>query len=541
MVAAAPARATTRDWLGLAVLALPTVVIAISMTVLNLAVPKLSADLRPNSTQLLWIIDVYGFVISGFLITMGNVGDRIGRRRLMIWGAGAFGLSSAFAAFAPSAELLILARALMGLTAATLMPSTMSLIRTIFEDPRQRAVAVSVWISSFTAGAVLGPVVGGALLERFWWGSVFLLAVPVAVLLVVLGPILLPEQRDPEPGPLDFLSAGLLLATVLAVVYGLKQIAASGVNPPAVAVTVAGIVVGVVFVRRQRVLRDPLLDTRLFANRAFTASLGTTALAIAASAGMQFFISQYLQTVLGLSPLRAGLVVVPSAVASITGTMLAPMLARRVPRAYLMAFGLVVSALGMGVLTQVSADAGVGIVIAATVMTSLGFGPTLALGNDLVLGSVPVRQAGAASAISETGADLGLALGIAAIGSAGMAVYRGEVAGNLPPGIPPQAVAAAHDTVGAAFAAAARLPAELGESLRLVAGEAFTHGLRLAAGIGTVGVLGLAVAVALLLRGVRPAAHGSEPSEEPSDRPDKSEKEEESELLNHRADVPDMS
>ncbi|BCJ61875.1 MFS transporter [Micromonospora endophytica] len=433
MAVAAPPRATARQWWGLAVLTLPTAVIAISMTVLHLAVPKLSADLRPGSTQLLWIIDVYGFVIAGLLITMGNVGDRFGRRRLLTWGAAAFGAASAAAAFAPTAELLILARALMGATAATLMPSTMSLIRTMFTDARERSVAISVWISSFTAGSALGPVVGGALLERFWWGSVFLLAVPVAALVVVLSPVLLPEQRATDPGRLDLLGAGMLLAAVLALVYGLKQAAAGASTLFVVAVMLAGLVIGAVFVHRQRTGPDPLLDLRLFANRSFTVTLGVLALVIAAASGMQFFISQYLQTVVGLSPLQAGLVVVPAALASIGGTMLAPLLARRIPQPRLMAGGLVLAAAGLATLTQVTPESGATLVIAGGSLMSLGFGPTLALGNGLLLTTVPAAQAGAAAAISETGADLGIGLGIALIGSAGMAVYRAEVHDALPP------------------------------------------------------------------------------------------------------------
>ncbi|MBE8525357.1 MFS transporter [Amycolatopsis sp. H6(2020)] len=504
--AVVPQRATRREWLGLAVLALPTLVIAISMTVLNLAVPKLSADLHPSSTQLLWIIDIYGFVISGLLITLGNVGDRIGRRRLLVWGAGAFGLASAGAALAPDAETLIAARALMGVTAATLMPSTMSLIRTMFADARQRSVAIGVWISCFTAGSALGPVVGGALLERFWWGSVFLLAVPVAVLLVVLGPVVLPEDRDPRPGRLDFLSAGLLLAAVLGMVYGLKQITVEGVSVTAGGIALAGLVVGVAFVWRQRVLPDPLLDLRLFGIRSFSVALAVLALVVAAAAGMNFFVGQYLQTAMGLSPFQAGLVVVPAALASIVGTTSAPALARRVPRAYLMGAGLALSAAGLVILAQVTPGSGVGVVIAGGVVMSLGFGPTLALGNDLVLSSVPARQAGAAAAIAETGADLGIALGIAAIGSAGMIAYRGRVGDQLPPGLPGWAEDAARDTVGAAFAAARSLSDAAGSALREVAGQAFTEGLRLAAWIGAVIALVLSTAVVVLLRRVGPTS-----------------------------------
>ncbi|GAB2854782.1 MFS transporter [Actinocorallia aurea] len=516
MVTAAP-RATAREWTGLAVLALPTLVIALSMTVLHLAVPELSAALRPSSTQLLWIIDVYGFMISGLLIAMGTVGDRIGRRRLLTIGGGAFGLASATAAFAPTAEALIAARALMGVTAATLMPATMSLIRTMFQDPRQRAVAVSVWISCFTGGAALGPVLGGALLERFWWGSVFLPAVPVAALLVLAGPRLLPEDRDRRPGDIDPASVALLLAAILTVVYGLKQSAAHGVAAVPSLAVLLGLSVGTVFVLRQRALTVPLLDLRLFANRSFGTALGTLALVIAAMSGIQFFVGQYLQTVVGLSPLQAGLVMVPNALAGIAGTMLAPVLARRIAPARLMAAGLLCAAAGLALFARVGPDSGYGLVIAAGTVMSVGFGPTLALGNDLILGMVPARQSGEASAIAETGADLGVALGIAFIGGAGLAVYRADLAAHPPAGVPASALEAARDTVGGAFATAGELPGRTGDALREAAALAFTHGMRLTATIGLTVALTLTLVAAFLLSpstestesaGLRPESDG---------------------------------
>ncbi|MFI2242253.1 MFS transporter, partial [Streptomyces chrestomyceticus] len=455
MNVAAPPRATAREWLGLAVLALPTIVIALSMTVLNLAVPHLSADLGPNGAQLLWIIDIYGFLIAGLLITMGTVGDRIGRRKLLVIGAAAFGASSLLAALSTSVAMLITARALMGVAGATLMPSTMSLIRTMFEDSRQRTVAISIWISSFTAGTALGPVIGGLMLEYFWWGSVFLLAVPVAVLLVVLGPVLLPEFRSPDQGRLDFTSVVILLVSTLSVVYGLKQFAVDGLTAPPLLIFLAGAALGLFFVLRQRKLTTPLLDLKLFGNRSFSTSLGTLTLVVFAMSGTNFFVAQYLQTVAGLSPFRAGLIVVPNALANILSTMLTPLLARRIRAAYLMAGGLVLAATGLTILTQVGPDSGYGIIMAGGVVMSLGFGPTLSLGNDMIIGSAPPDKAGAASAISETGTDMGTALGIAIMGSIGTAVYRGELRDHLPRGIPEAAADAAQDTVGAAVATAA--------------------------------------------------------------------------------------
>jgi DHA2 family multidrug resistance protein-like MFS transporter len=275
---AAP-RAGHREWIGLSVIALPCLLYSMDLTVLNLAVPSLSADLAPSSSQLLWIVDIYGFLVAGSLITMGTLGDRIGRRRLLLIGAGAFGIGSVLAALSTSAGMLIATRALLGVAGATLAPSTLSLIRNMFLDAEQRTVAVGVWVASYSVGAAIGPLVGGFLLELFWWGSVFLIAVPVMVLLLAVGPVLLPEFRDPEAGRPDIVSAALSLAGVLAVIYGLKRIAEAGPGwLPALSI-VAGLAAGVVFVRRQRRLADPLIDLRLFRLPAFSACLATNVLA----------------------------------------------------------------------------------------------------------------------------------------------------------------------------------------------------------------------------------------------------------------------
>jgi MFS transporter, DHA2 family, multidrug resistance protein len=305
-VAIAP-RAGRREWIGLAVLALATVLYSVDLTVLHLAVPALSADLQPSSVQLLWIVDIYGFLLAGSLLTMGTLGDRIGRRRLLMIGAAAFGAASVLAAFSTSAEVLIAARGLLGVAGATLAPSTLSLIRTMFRDPRQRTLAVGVWVTSFSAGAVVGPPLGGLLLEFFWWGSVFLMAVPVMALLLVLAPVLLPEYRDPQARRFDLLSAATSLAAVLAVTYGFKEVVQDGFGSlPALSI-VAGLVPGLVFVQRQRRLADPLIDLGLFRMQAFSTALVAYLLVTFVQHATFLFIFQYLQLVLGLSPLQAAL------------------------------------------------------------------------------------------------------------------------------------------------------------------------------------------------------------------------------------------
>ena len=505
-------RAGRREWIGLAVIALPCLLYSMDLTVLELAVPKLSADLKPTSSQLLWIMDIYGFLIAGFLITMGTLGDRIGRRRLLLIGAAAFGAASMLAAFSRSAEMLIATRAVLGVAGATLAPSTLSLIRNMFLDPDQRTLAIGVWATSFSAGAAIGPLAGGLLLEYFWWGSVVLLAVPVMALLLVLGPVLLPEFRYPHTGRLDLFSAALSLAAVLAVIYGLKQIAQDGMGWLPVLFIAVGLAVGVAFVRRQRKLADPLIEVRLFRAPAFSAALATFAFSIFVIAGIFLFIAQYLQLVLGLSPLVAGLWTVPSAGGLIAGSMLAPLAVRRVRPAFVMAGGLALAAVGFGLLTQVNAASGLAILVVGSVVFALGVAPVGTLATDIIVGSAPPERAGAASGISETSAEFGGALGIAVLGSIGTAVYRSQVADAVPADVPPEAAEAARDTLGGAIAAADQLPDSLGTELLDAAREAFTQALQLTAITSAVIVLGMAILAAVLLRHVRTGSESERPA-----------------------------
>jgi DHA2 family multidrug resistance protein-like MFS transporter len=475
------------------------------LTVLNLAVPHLSADLRPSSTQLLWIVDIYGFLAAGSLVTMGTLGDRIGRRRLLLAGAAAFGFASLLAAYATSPEMLIGARALLGVAGATLAPSTLSLIRNMFLDPRQRTFAIGVWIASFSFGAAIGPLLGGVLLEWFWWGSVFLLALPVMALLLVVGPLLLPEFRDPRAGRLDLPSAALSLAAVLAVIYGLKELAQDGAAWTPVLAILAGLAVGVVFVRRQHALADPLLDLRLFQVPTFAAALTTNVLTFFVGFGALLFIAQYLQLVLGLSPLRAGLWMLPSSAGYIVGSLLTPLLVRRLRPPVVMAGGLVLGAVGFGLFTQLDSASGLAVLVAGSAIFSLALAPVDTLATDLAVGAAPPERAGAASAIAETSGEFGGALGIAVLGVVGTAVYRNQVAGAVPAGVPPDAAAAARDTLGGAVAAAGHLPDQLGAALLDAANQAFTHGLRLAFAVSAAASIAVAILVAVQLRGVRGA------------------------------------
>jgi MFS transporter, DHA2 family, multidrug resistance protein len=504
-LATAGPRAGRREWVGLAVLALPTLLISVDVFVMLLALPHLSAGLGADSTQQLWIMDVYSFMIAGFLVTMGTLGDRIGRRKLLLIGAAAFGAASVLAAYSTSPEMLIAARALLGIAGATVAPSTLALISNMFRDAQQRGLAIGVWLVCFMGGAAIGPLAGGVMLESFWWGSVFLLGVPAMLLLLVLGPILLPEYRNAAAGRLDLPSVALSLAAILPIVYGLKELARNGWHPVPLAAIVAGTAVGIGFVRRQRTLADPLLDVRLFANRAFSGALGSMFFGTLTMGAMMLFSTQHLQLVEGLTPLRSGLWMLVPVVASTASVLLSPLAARRIRPAYLIGAGLPVSVLGLLVLTQVDAASGPIALVAGWGLINLGAGPLVTLGTDLVVGSASPERAGSAAALNETSGEFGFALGIATLGSIVTAIYRTGVADAIPAGVPAGAAEAARDTLAGATAAAANLPAPVATALLTPAREAFTNGMHVAAGLSAVLLLGVAVLVVTALRNVRPS------------------------------------
>jgi DHA2 family multidrug resistance protein-like MFS transporter len=512
---APPALAGRREWIGLAVLALACLLYVMDLTVLHLAVPSLSADLEPTSSQLLWIIDIYGFVVAGSLITMGTLGDRIGRRRLLMIGAASFAAVSVLAAFSTSANMLIGTRALMGVAGATLAPSTLSLIFVMFQDARQRSIAVGWWIAAFSAGSAVGPVLGGVLLERFWWGSVFLLALPVMALLLVLGPRILPEYKDPEARNLDLPSAGLSLLAVLAVIFALKEVAQDGLGPVPMASVAMGLTAGWVFIRRQRRLENPLIDLSMFRLRVFNVALATNVIAIFIAIGYFLFVAQYLQLVVGLSPLEAGLWSLPSAVGFVIGSTLAPRFIHKVRPGLVIGICLAVAALGLGLLAQVGVWGQLGVIVPASIVIALAFAPVFNLTTELIVGSAPPEKAGAASGIAETGSELGGALGLALLGSLGTAVYRLSLGNQMPAGVDPGSVEAALDTLGGAAAVASRLPEAVGAAMLESAQAAFTAGLRVTAAVSAVVAIAVSIPAVLALRGVEPrdAAAAPQPEE----------------------------
>jgi MFS transporter, DHA2 family, multidrug resistance protein len=502
----AAARATSREWIGLAVIALPCMLYSMDLTVLNLAVPSLSADLKPTASQLLWIVDIYGFFVAGSLLTMGTLGDRIGRRKLLLIGAACFGLTSILAAFAQTAEMLIVARALLGIAGATLAPSTLSLISNMFRNERERTFAISLWVASFSAGGALGPVIGGVLIAWFWWGAVFLIAVPVMVLLLVVGPALLPEYKDPDSGRLDLPSAGMSMAAVLAIIQGIKLFA-EGASPLLAGAAIAfGLAVGAIFVRRQLTLQSPLLDLGLFRRPAFTAALSINVLAFFAAFGTFLFIAQYMQLVLGLTPLEAGLWSLPSGVGFIVGSLLTSKLLDVMRPAYVLALGLTIAAAGLLQITQIGGPNSLLLLVAGFACLSLGLGPCAAIATDLVLGAAPPERAGTASGLNETSSEFGGALGIALLGSLVTALYRTTLAAELPAGLSAEAAGAALHGIGTAGAAADALPGPQGAALLEAAREAYTGAMQITSALSAMVLLLAALTAILMFRRLRPAA-----------------------------------
>ncbi|MFC4560991.1 MFS transporter [Nocardiopsis mangrovi] len=496
----APSRAGAREWIGLAVLALPTILLALDFTVLHLALPHLAVELDPSSTQQLWILDIYGFMIAGFLITMGTLGDRIGRRRLLMIGAVCFGAASLAAAYATSAEMLIVTRALLGIAGATLMPSTLALITNMFHDPKQRGVAVAVWLSCFSAGGAIGPMVGGVLLEWFWWGSVFLMGVPVMALLLVTAPFLLPEYKDPQPGRLDLFSVALSLAAILPIIWAVKEAAKDGWGALHLGALVAGLLMGWVFVRRQRWLSSPLMDMGLFRYRAFSIGLGSLLLGTLTLGAFVLLFAQYLQMVLELSPAQAGLWMVPYAVANIVGAMVAPALAARMPTSRAIALGLVIAAVGYAMFSQVGPDSGLMLGVAGSVLITFGLSPLMVLVIDLVISSAPKEKSGSASSMSETCSEMGMALGVATLGAVGTAVYRGLIDGSLPAGLPGPVRDAAQDSLAGATSVVDQLQGGAAADMLNAAKSAFLTGLT-SVGLLSVGVMILLAIVTAVFLG----------------------------------------
>ncbi|WP_260856904.1 MFS transporter [Kocuria rhizophila] len=484
-------KAGPRQWAALAVLMLPVLLVSVNNTALSFALPAISQGLRPTASQLLWIVDVYPLILAALLIPMGSLGDRMGRRKMLMIGSSGFGLVSLFAAFAPSAEWLLAARVGIAVFGSMLLPTTLSLLRTVFRDDRQRSLAIAIWTAGFSAGAALGPIAGGFLLNHFWWGSVFLLAVPVLLAFLVATPLILPESRDPHPGPVDPLSIVLAVLTMAPVVYGIKSLATGGSVLHGVLFIAVGALCGLLFARQQVAKDYPMLDLRFFRSPRFSGGLSVNMVSNVALFGFLFFFTQYLQLVNGMDPMTSGLLMVPGLVLSILAGLGAERIARLVGIRTAVVLGLLLVAAGFFIVAftdQMSSSAPV--LVAFTVM-SAGTGLATTLSTDLVVSSVPEAKAGAASAVSETGYEVGAVLGTAVLGGLTTAFYQAHL--DLPAAVTPDSAQAARETLGGALDVAAESP--LGSSIADAAVAAFSSGMQWTSLIG--GVLVAAVALVL--------------------------------------------
>ncbi|WP_395246074.1 MFS transporter [Agromyces sp. MMS24-K17] len=496
-------RASRRAWLALAVLMLPVLLVSIDNTVLSFALPAISADLEPSAAEQLWIIDAYPLVLAGLLVSMGSLGDRIGRRRLLLVGSIGFALVSIGAAFAPTAAALIGARAALGFFGAMLMPSTLSLLRSIFLDREQRRLAIAIWATGFAAGSALGPLVGGVLLEQFAWGAVFLLAVPVLVPLVVLVPILVPESRDPAPGPIDVPSILLSLAAMVPVVYGIKSLAIDGFAGIGLPLIAVGLAFGWWFVARQLRRPTPMLDVRLFRQGTFGGAVLVNLLSVVSLVGFLYFVSQHLQLIAGLGPVDAGLALAPGLLAMILAGLVVVPIARRVPARVVVPVGLALSAGGYVVIATTAGSGAVLPVVIAFVLLGTGIGAAETVSNELILSSAPAEKAGAASAVSETAYELGAVLGTAVLGSILAAHYRASLV--VPAGVGAADASAARETLAGAMAVADGLPGSIGAALEASAAHAFDGGVVVTSLIG-VALMAAAATIAAATLGRPPRA-----------------------------------
>ncbi|MFF5479414.1 MFS transporter [Streptomyces sp. NPDC012935] len=492
-----------REWTALGVLMLPLLLVSMDVSVLYFAIPSISADLEPSGTQQLWIFDIYAFVLAGLLMTMGSLGDRIGHRRLLLIGAAAFGTASLLAAYASSAEMLIAARAILGIGGATLMPSTMAMLRTMFTDSGQRAKAIGVWSGVMTAGIALGSVMSGVLVEHFWWGSVFLVNLPAMALLLVLGPLLLPESKNPSPGRFDWLSVPLSLAAVLPVIYGLKEIPSEGFNVRYVVSITVGLLFAALFVHRQRTAASPMISPALFRGRGFAPSVVLNLVCMFGVMGSAYFTTQYLQSVLGKGALEAALwALLPSVPIGVAGPVATQLVQRGVNHAYVVTAGFAISAAGFALLALAGTDS-LWLVLTSCAVLAVGGVVVMSQIMDLAMSTAPVERAGSASSLMETAGEFGGAMGMAVLGSIGTAIYRHE--------IPASAPGVAQETLGSALAVADRVP-----GLAPLAREAFTSGMQGAAIAGAVLLAGAAIMATVALRRVELGERACQTPDEPS-------------------------
>ncbi|MCA6095084.1 MFS transporter [Streptomyces sp. SCA3-4] len=476
-------------WTVLVVLCVSLLLVAVDATVLHVAVPAVTEDLRPGAIQLLWIVDVYPLVCASLLILFGTLGDRVGRRRVLLLGYALFGVASATAALATAPEVLIGARALLGVGGAMIMPATLSILRQVFPDRGERAVAIGVWSAVAAVGAAVGPLLGGFLLEHFWWGSVFLINIPLMAVSLPVGRWLLPESTGERDGPWDVLGALMAAFGLFGVVYGVKHVGDAALSLGTVVPAGLGTALLVLFVRRQRRRTHPLVDLTLFARPAFGTSVGCIVLAMLALVGLELVAAQYLQLVLGLTPLETGLRLLPLTLAAMAAGLAGSRVLHRFGPRAMVATGFVLTAMAVLSLTVMGREDRPVALVVGFVLLGFGLETTLFGAYESMLSEAPARSAGGAAAIGETSYQLGAGIGIALLGSVMNAAYAPRVAAV--PGVPSAAGRDARHSLGEAYDIADRLGGPAGAALRNAARDSFVHGLHVT----------LAVSAGLLLLG----------------------------------------
>ncbi|MFD9391614.1 MFS transporter [Streptomyces sp. NPDC060000] len=490
------AGAGAHRWVVLVVLCVSLLLVAVDATVLHVAVPAVTEDLRPGAIELLWIVDTYPLVCASLLILFGTLGDRVGRRRILLLGYALFGVASALAAFAGSAQTLILARALLGVGGAMIMPATLSILRQVFPDRRERALAIGIWSAVAAVGAAIGPLLGGFLLEHFWWGSVFLVNIPLMLVSLPVGRLLLPESRGTSDGPWDVVGALMAAAGLFGVVLGVKQLGSGELGPLTVAPLLVGALLIVLFVRRQRRRRHPLVDLGMFGRRAFSTSVGCIVLAMLALVGLELIAAQYLQLVLGLSPLETGLRLLPLTFAAMAAGLAGARLLRQFGPRRMVCGGFVLTALAVLTLTAMGGSDNTGLLLFGFLLLGFGLETTLFAAYESMLSEAPPEQAGGAAAIGETSYQLGAGIGIALLGSVMNAAYAPGL--KSVPGVPASASDAAGHSLGEAYEVAGRLGGPAGAALRRAARDCFVHGLHVTL-LVSAGLLLLGAVMALRL------------------------------------------
>ncbi|MEU9800099.1 MFS transporter [Streptomyces sp. NPDC051000] len=464
-------------WVVLAVLCVSLVLVALDATILHVAVPAVTEDLRPGSVELLWIVDAYPLVCAALLILFGTLGDRVGRRRILLLGYGLFGIASAIAALADNAQVLIAARALLGIGGAMIMPATLSILRQVFPDRRERALAIGIWTAVAAIGAASGPVLGGFLVQHYWWGSVFLINIPLMALILPLGRWLLPESKGSSQGPWDVLGALMAAGGVLGAVLGVKRLGAERqlADPEALLPLLLGVALLILFVRRQRRRTHPLIDMRLFSRAAFTTSVGCIVLAMLALVGLELIAVQYLQLVLRLSPLETGLRLLPLTFAAMAAGATGSYTLQRVGPRTMVSLGFLLTACAVLLLTLMGQQDRPVLLTVGFILLGFGLQTTLFAAYESMLSEAPAATAGGAASIGETSYQLGAGMGIALLGSVMNAAYAPGLAHV--PGVSAADSAGAANSLGEAYQIAAHLGGPAGASLYAAARHSFVHGL----------------------------------------------------------------